>query len=492
MSKEISDKLTAKDLEFPIFTNSHTAMNLIIYDSDGNSKLIEVPLYQVIQAGVVSNSSMLFLGDTRCGKSLAMMDINRNYFGGDADNGGHSNWNLARNNFTANGYFMDTDQSKIGPGKENMLSESKVPNKKRIKALCNNVDEINLAIPEVQVEFFGQAEGRHNDIPLGEEGYSLFLSSCNINKNNGDFAGVSQINRALLNRIPITIDFFTFKESDEDKNEMGLKKLTGRLGLAPIRDISEKILSAYKEISEGAFNFNPWISAYIRILSSGLDYCHNDSDKLKKSVWPGKCGACRFPKKDLCSLVKASATGTAESMKRFAHGIEYIVRLNHGNEVNLDPLSLVLECFKFTTYHGNLNKSLISSQYFGEDQDLMTDVIKKLKEEIEPLKPYIDSAIFSAQNGNQSTRFICISDKKGKESIEVYSKELESKLKSLKEQRDFTYKIISPFEEQVSGKTFEESHGFRMNWFNKYLDFVSNYYQKMQSKGDAQIFNGER
>jgi len=481
MTNEISDKLTAEDLNFPTFNNSHTAMNLESYDSKGNKKIIDVPLYQIVQAGVLSCSPMLLLGDTRCGKSLAMMDIHRNYFGGDSDNNGHSNWNVARNDFTANSYFMTIDQSKVGEGKDYKLNEARVPVKQRVESLCNNMDELNLMIPEMQVEAFGMAEGRHNDIPLGKEGYSLFLSSCNINKNNGDFSGISQINRALLNRIPITIDFDTFNATDEDRNVMEAKGVTGRLELASIRDLSEKILSAYKEIKSNSSKIEPWFNAYLRIFSSGLDYCNFDSDHFKKSVWPSRCGNCKSTKKDLCSLVKQSATGTAASMKRFAGGINYIVELNHGQDVKIDPMSLALECFKFTTYHGNLNKSIISSKYFGEDQGLMRDVIKKLKDSIKPLKPYIDMAIESAINGNPTTEFICINND-GKEITNIFSEKLKKNLNSLSKNKNISYKIIDPFNDKIDGKSFEETNGFRMNWFKGYLDFISNCYK--QNKGE--------
>ena len=132
----MSEKLSIEDLAFYNFVNSYPAISLTAYgEKDGKSKekTLNLSLSEAIQAAEISGVSALHIGDTRTGKSLAMMDMHRNHFGGKADNGGKSNWNVARNDFTANGYFMTTDQSKIGAGK-GLLNFARVPVECRVKA----------------------------------------------------------------------------------------------------------------------------------------------------------------------------------------------------------------------------------------------------------------------------------------------------------------------------------------------------------------------
>jgi len=440
-----------KDMEFPNFVNTHSAIKVTGYKSDGAKEEIVLPLSDVAKIVVLSGCSLLNIGDTRCGKSRLMRDIHQHYFGGDADNTGRSNWNVARNDFTADSFFMTVDQSKIGEGK-GMLAEARVPVLKRTGALCNIMDEINLAIPEVQVEFFGMAEGRHKGMLLGNDGYHLFMASCNLNRVNGDFAGTSQINRALLNRMGVTIDFDYFKMTDKD-----LDLVLRRPKDESLRDISDKILAAYDEIKTAAEQRDPWLDAYLRVFSSGLDYCSKDGDKLKKRAWPVKCGNCDSAGKDLCSLVKQSNTGTTELMRRFATGITYLINLKHPGFASLEPLDLALEAFKFTTYHGNLNGIETASTYSGEDQEQMADVVAKMREAIKPVKNYIDDAIDSAVNGTYETRVILVGGEH-----RIYSPGDMQKLQANK----IEYELVDTT--QVFNE-FGEKTGMRLDWLPDYL-----------------------
>lgn len=163
--------LTDEDFVFPNFINSHPAITVGVetempkIDPTTSTPIAEkivLPFDDASKISVFSGVSFLNIGDTRCGKSRMMRDIAQFYFGGEADFWGKSHLEVARNDFTAEGYFMTTDQSKIGEGKGS-LAEARVPNERRVKALCNLMDEINGAIPEVQIEFFGMAEGRHKN-----------------------------------------------------------------------------------------------------------------------------------------------------------------------------------------------------------------------------------------------------------------------------------------------------------------------------------------
>jgi hypothetical protein len=474
----MTEKLTYEELNFPTFVNTHTALALNVHTLQGESKIIELPLSDAIKASVLAGCSFLNIGDTRCGKSQVMMDIHRNYFGGDADLGGKSNWHVARNDFSAEGYFMTLDQSKIGEGK-GMLSKARVPIADRITAMVNGIDEINLALPEVQVEFFGIAEGRHKGIELGRNGYHLFMSSCNMNRINGDFSGTSQINRALLNRFGATFDFDYYRRTDADDDTLAQREVSGRLNLAPARDISDKILAAYTDIRQAAAHREPSLDAYIRFFSSGLDYCNKDAlDKRKKKIWPTLCTNCDFRdqnnEKGLCSLVKQSNTGTTGMLKRFALGINYLVQLKHG-EVIVDLFELALESFKFTTYHGNLNGMEVLSTYSGEDQEQMRDVVQRTRATISPLKPYIDRAIEKATEGIEETRFIRL-QVGGETHEKIYSEADKSGLDALSPKP--TYEVFDPFTDKVDGKTFAERTGIRVDWFPGYLKKLAQHYRE--------------
>lgn len=448
------------DLDLPDFINTHKAIEITGYKRKAGKiekETIALPLSDVIKIVALIGGSLLNVGDTRCGKSLAMMDIHRHYFGGDADCGGRSNLNVARNNFTSAGYFMTIDKSELNKD-SGLVIDARVPVKKRVNALCNIIDELNLAIPEVQVEFFGIAEGRHEGMPLGKDGYNLFMASCNINRVNGDFVGISQINRALLNRIGVTIDFDYFRQTDEDADQLASKASSGRLKLAPIRDISDKILAAHSEIMAAASRRDPWLDAYLRLFNSGLDYCHKDGDKRKKRAWPTKCGNCNFTGKRLCSSVKQSNTGTNELMKLFAVGINYLLNLKHPGFESFDPFDLALEAFKFTTYHGNLNGIETSSTYSGEDQEHMAKVVETLRGSLEGnTKKYIDFMVAEAVKGSDEPRLIQVGD-----SIYPYDDGTKSKLSDA----EVSHEVVDT---SATFRKFGEKTGLRLDWLPGYI-----------------------
>jgi hypothetical protein len=456
--------LTYEELEFPNFVNTHPAIEVNVATKEINPetkeptiKTIVLHLSDVSKASMIAGVPFLNIGDTRCGKSRMMRDIHQWYLGGDADTNGKSNWNVARNDFTADGYFMTIDQSKLGEGR-GILSDARVPVESRVQALCNMVDEINLALPEVQIEFFGMGEGKHKGLTLGNNGYYIFITSCNLNRVNGDFAGTSQINRALLNRIGVTIDHDYYKITDAD-----LDLILSRQKNEGLRDISEKILEAHGEIKGLASKKNPFLDTYLRIFSSGLDYCDKDNDKTKKRAWPTKCGNCNFGGKDLCSLVKQSNTGTIELLKKFALGINSLIGMKYPEMgiTSIDPFDLAMEAFKFTTYHGNLNGMETLSTYAGEDQDQMAEAVRKIRGVIEPLRSYIEPLIGSAMTGELETRFLVI---KGEPII--YSLEDEEKCKKKK----VSYNLIDSTEKF---NNFGQQNGIRMDWLPVYLQSIA-------------------
>ena len=469
------ETLNYEDLNFPTVINASNAMNLTVYNSKGKPRKLVLPFLDVPKAAVLGGIAFLNIGGTRCGKSQLMMDIHRHYFGGDADQDGKSTWEVARNNFTADSFFSTINQDKVGEGK-GMLSEAKVSVKKRVDALCNIVDEVNLTLPEIQVEFFSMAEGRHNALELGQEGYHLFMASCNVNRINGDYVGTSLINKALLNRFGLTLDFDYFEKLDADDDLLDSREAAGRLRLAPLRDISPKILGAYHKIMESANKRDPLLDAYTRIFSSGLKYCYKDPDNKKKRIWPSNCGKCDFMSasndRRLCHLVMHANTGTKGIIKQFAKSIEYLVQLKHGEKC-LDQFELALESFKFTTYHGNLNPLELLSTYNGEDQEHMNDVVARIREKIMPIRTYIDAAVDSAVSGNPETRFIRLREKSsGKVRGEsIYSERVYEGLKEVdSKQERIVLEVFDPFNDNSPSITFEKRTGIRMNWFKGYLD----------------------
>ncbi|MEK6848056.1 MAG: hypothetical protein AABX65_00295 [Nanoarchaeota archaeon] len=484
LEAKVSQKLSYEELAFPNYINTHTALSLPA-KVRGEDKIIEVPFSDIPKACVLGGINFLNIGYTRGGKSQMMMDILRGYFNGDTETcpNGRGNLLYGRNEFTADAYFMDINQEEIGEG-QGLLSKARVQNEKRIRALCTTLDELNLCISQKQVEYFMIGEGRHQGISLGEEEYHLLMSACNLDRINGDFAGTSEINKALLNRFGVTLDHDFFAPTEADRNKFEMAKQTGKLKLAPLRDLSPQILEAYREISQRTRSFNPLFAAYSRFISSGLEYCEKDADKRKKKIWPSNCASCDFPNKDLCSLVKHSPTGTIEAVKRFATSMAYLIELKHGSEVVVDPFDLMLESYKFTTYHGALNSLLTISDFSGEDQEQMNKAVFELRKAVAPIKHYLEESILLAERESAvSTNFCRIRKPDGSEvvfpengSVHARLKETNEGLAKIAKNKKISYETFNPFE------NLAQSTGLSINWLPSFLEFVRDYYQAQKSE----------
>ncbi len=423
---------THKELILPNYLNNTTCI-IVNGKLNGKKKQFKIPMHEAVIIPVLIGANTMYISDTGAGKTQVMKDITRHYFGGNVEIGGYTNWLLGRKDCHVEELFTEFNKDLM---KYIVLEE-------RISALVNVVDEMNRALGPTQADFFDLAEGERGIQgalrELGKHGYTLFLSGVNLNRVNGDFH-VGDIDRALLSRSKINIDVDFYGNTKKDKavvTSRGKAKTTN----AELRDISEKIIFAYKEINDVAGEVDPFLDTYIGLLEIGLMYCEIDKHKRKRRMWPMKCQKCKLDDK-VCSEIKQFEPRTTQTIKRFAIGIEYFLKLKHGEKVEIDPLDLVFEAAKFTAYHGNLSQRKLMHEYEGDDQDMMNTVLGKLKTEVKKIRQYIDEEIYDAMEGTQTKEKKCIQYKLNGQDIVI---KRDKEIIAMLNERGITFQEFIPF-----------------------------------------------
>jgi hypothetical protein len=352
-------------------------------------KTVELSLTDVVYAAELAGLNMLFVADTGMGKTQLITDIVWSHFGGDNNDVGNANWADGRPGFDIEDLFIRS-RVDLGSGKYDSDTARQLKDE-RVKRLCFAVDEMNRAPKPKQNEFFDLADGKYTfngmRYKLGQDGYSLFIATANLNKLNGDYSGTYEFDKALLNRAHLTfdLDYKNFRPTAEDKIQIRKRKNSPRVDVAEPRDIGDKIIEAHREII-AMKNNDPYMAAFEFLIDEGLSYCEKDKYQEKGPDFPMQCLDCNSNGKDLCSLVKNSSERTIDAIAPLAYALSYIATLKTGKEVIIDPLDAALQAFRFTTYHGNLNENIAKEQYAARKQAMMDETVEKIGESVKLVK----------------------------------------------------------------------------------------------------------
>ena len=385
-------KLSYADLEFPNYINTNIAAS-IVGKKGRTKKKINLSVPEIVNAAELSGSNMLIISDTGKGKTRLAADIGWYHFGGDGEEG-KTAWVKGRLDFEPRDFFLRTRIDR-----EERLYDSRTATQidiKRIQRLLFILDELNRIPLLKQNAAMDIAEGEyaHNGVSyaLGRGGYALFLGTANVNKINGEFKGTSSIDKALLSRahLVIDLDHLPFRPTPSDIEEMHEREADPRVRKGEPRDISDKIIEEFHAIREKSKIIDPYILAFDYMVGDyGLGFCNKDTLREKTTTFPSLCGDCTYSGKKMCSMAKASPPRTLQAIRSLALGLERVITLREGADIELDPFDLVLLAYQFTAHHGNLNEIMAQTEFGGRTQALMDTVKVELGKRIELFRKYM-------------------------------------------------------------------------------------------------------
>src|SRR3989344_871378 len=271
------EKLKYEDLGFPNYINNRPVFaGLTVSD--------------LAKAAVLGGLNLMLVGDAGTGKTQLASDIYWHFFKGNKKEGG-------------NGVFIRADpetdihneifrELNIEKGRRDLTDS--------IEAQIFFVDELNRAPPLGQNQFLGLGDGKIDyngrQIQIGKDGYCMLVSTANIG--NVEFSGTFDTDKALLNRLHVTLDLEHghFKPTYRDTQMIKRKKANPNVKPAEPRDISGKIIQASRDIDEMTLTPDLETRAIFDYLEHGLNNCQRYPEAGKDRAWPLACQDCTYNK----------------------------------------------------------------------------------------------------------------------------------------------------------------------------------------------------
>jgi len=398
----MSESLTYEALAFPNYVNTKVVMRFPCKKTtcEDSSKpetdfVAEVTLCDLIYVAELARLNTLLVGDTGTGKTQLANDIVWHHFNGTGADG-KANRTQGRTNTAPTDDLFVRERVNLEKGVFDSKLNREIDHDRTSRVL-NFVDEFNRAPEPLQSYSLDQMDGTftfgQDSVPLGTDGYSLFICTANKSEMNTEHTGLFDISRAVLNRMHLTIplDHEKFRKTDADTAAIRSKNPDCRVITPPQQDLSNKIIAANKEITVTAKSCIPEFLLFQYLIENGLRYCAKDKQKEKRGGWPQYCEGCvLFPAPDkFCSTIKQASTRTSKAIISFAVGLDYLMKLKYKLDLAMDPLDLCVEAFSLTAYHGNINDVLLHNEdNQGAPQTAMNTIIEQLKTQIEIIKKY--------------------------------------------------------------------------------------------------------
>jgi hypothetical protein len=345
-------------------------------------------------AAVLGGLPLFLPGRPGCGKTQLAFDIYRHYFGSDKNAGGQGV--LIRGRDEIDIYREIFTSLNIAEAEWKLTDNC--------DALVYLVDEINRCATVQQNQFLVLGDGlgdyKGRAVRLGKDGYSMLIATANLG--NGEHGGTFQIDSALYSRLPVAMDFDyeMFQPTEEDSMlNKRMRPADHKVKHTPIRDISDKILLANKEIQKIVLDPGDIALAALSYLEFGLKNCMQVKG-AKEKVWPMNCPDCKaiehtegMQNAPLCTLIKAPAERTLESTIKYAASLQYLSNLKDPS-YDMDTVDLVFKAFELTcAYQGLLNPYLLRTEFQDQNPKMMAQVVERLKDDFRKYLPFIETSL---------------------------------------------------------------------------------------------------
>ena len=273
------------------------------------------------------------------------------------------------------------------------------------EALYWNLEELNRCPPFSQNQFFSVGNGRlirgGSAIPLGNKNYISSIATANLG--NGEFQGTFDTDKALYNRFGVVVDFDYEAFSPTNEDRLFIHELVAanpNLKRAPIRDVSDKIVSAKQEIDTMLRNVSLEAIAVSQYLELGLaSYLGSDGNPVRKTKNWYEPFEAQFTGgiRPLKSLVRNPQPRTTQALMRYAAALHYLAKLKNP-ESPIDPVDTMFKAFELTAaYQDVLNPLVLNQDYRKENPTMMAEVAKQLKADFRRNEDYIMTSLEAAR-----------------------------------------------------------------------------------------------
>jgi hypothetical protein len=355
----------------------------------------------LVIAQVLGGVNGFLMSDAGSGKSQLITDIANAYFNGDLRNQGNSVIQTSNNDFR-----IATIMEKRNPDKPTELELTGAH-----KACFIGIDELTRAHPLVANEFSDLGNGVYHrgvfNVRLGKDGYFLTIATGNDPRKKEN-RGTMDWDGAMLNRFPVALDLgsdrFGIVGTEDDSLKTKIKPATTSVLSCTPKDLTDKIIEAYHQISGSSSDLGNEAEAVFYFLSQGANVCpgkngNRDLAIRKKSLlpqWPKICVDCSIGKSGgLCSLVNTENGRTLTNARRYTAALDYLLRLkakDAGRELDYSAKDLAFLAFELCggLQEGVLNPGVLGTKYYNCNERMISDIVNGVKGTSQGLRDEFD------------------------------------------------------------------------------------------------------
>ncbi len=255
------------------------------------------------------------------------------------------------------------------------------------------IDEYNRCPEVVMNLFYGLMTGEinHNGeiIKLGNGYYAGMAAS-----NPEDYEGTFKMDFAMWARYHIVLDFDAYETKVKDKDALKKKNLSPGVQEAPPADRHEEIEAVYDKIRK----ITPTVKERIilQYFQTALGQCTNKSHKGNKEFvdWPRACSSANCPgETKLCGQLKAIDERAVRAMYLLAKGLEEIVRIKTGANIEIDPVESLALAFQFVAPYKGIVSPKASKEKRGIEAIVIAGLVESIKKGLNDKFKDLDAVI---------------------------------------------------------------------------------------------------
>ncbi len=270
------------------------------------------------------------------------------------------------------------------------------------------VDELNRCPPIVQNYFFDFFDGKlvHQGKirNLGKDGYTLGFATGNLG--NGEYVGVADSDRALLDRMHmiVKLDHPDFATTEMDDLDIFSSKKNPRASLPEGDGIYNEILAMHRDFRESEVPLIlPVLGVY---LTKGLDYVEGTPTHSKRALgprWYSAEGVRRDTDESKIHPLSKRAIFGAISL---SSALERIAKEKGIEDTKIDRVDLFLDCLRLTVpYSGVIVPSFIDIEHGGDVYTAFDSLLGQssiIRGEITGRKEDLEEACAYAEAGDKN------------------------------------------------------------------------------------------
>ncbi|MFH1455841.1 MAG: hypothetical protein ABIF40_02740 [archaeon] len=377
----------------------------------------DILLHEVGAAAIFAGLQQLYMGPKSTGKTQLMRDFSNAYFAGNK----HSLLEEGRSDFKPKELFEKLNISLAHGRSESMPEITAVYDSGEVKYLVRSINDNNeltwkpisredkeqievdyslttdnlVQLKNIGKKFFGIDEYRRCPEVVMNMFYGLMVGELNFQGeilklgdgyysgiaavNPDDYAGNFDMDLAMRARFPVALDFGAYTISVKDKDELNKRNNSPGVQDAPKVDLTEAIEEIFNKINNDKVTLKERV--ILQYFQTALDVCtKQDIEGKDKFFWPRYCSkeGCDKQTKN-CGTLQGIDGRAIKGVYRLAKGLEEIVKLKEGEDVEIDPVDSFVLAYKFVAPYKGVVSPVASKTKMGFEALVLEDVVDSIR-----------------------------------------------------------------------------------------------------------------